>query len=478
MNAHNVPAVQSNLREVVQEYLAKRDGGKVFREVVGGELEAIAEYPGLDAVVKEYERFHTQVDMASTVGGTYVGRVYNYHPSISKSTLAANLLESAWRHVYRGLNIGEVAPAKDRKQFELSLKNPPEFTLEKIREVFGEYLLNSRFHKLRGLAECFTNLDPAFKSHSKVKIGVEGLPKRIIITSVLNEYTKGYGADQLRDVIDSLNVVQGDPRIGHKEFHELLEEARKEGVVQHKGLKLKTFKNGNGHLIFSKHKLVQVNEALAEFYGDILPDVEQPDAKRRASTAVSKDLQYYPTPKKVLDHIMRDRFYQHRGENAPKLLEPSCGCGRILDAVKAEHPEIQTIGVEVHSGRAQEAMNKGHRVLIGNFLQVVPKAEYDWVFMNPPFYGQHWRKHLEHAIKFLRPAPENKPYLSGAVICILPATAFYDGHLGDMGLVRKDAHLQERGWRDTGWHDLPVASFAESGTNVPTGYFVTDGKKV
>jgi hypothetical protein len=40
-----------------------------------------------------------------------------------------------------------------------------------------------------------------------------------------------------------------------------------------------------------------VNLALAEFYGEVLADcTEDEEPARRQSTAVSRDLQYYPTP--------------------------------------------------------------------------------------------------------------------------------------------------------------------------------------
>lgn len=64
--------------------------------------------------------------------------------------------------------------------------------------------------------------------------------------------------------------------------------------------------------------------------------------------------------------------------------------------------------------------------------------------MNPPFYGRHYLHHVRHALKFLRPG--------GVLVAILPATAWYD-------------HDELKGE----WQDLPVASFAAAGTNVPTG---------
>lgn len=133
------------------------------------------------------------------------------------------------------------------------------------------------------------------------------------------------------------------------------------------------------------------------------------------------------------------------GHNPPapiRVLEPSCGDGRILDAVRARRQ--QGLGIEYHAGRAAEAKAKGHSVVTANFLECPPRAEFDAVVMNPPFYGRHYVKHVRHALKFLKPG--------GTLVSILPATAHYD-------------HQELEGE----WRDLPVGSFAEAGTNVPTG---------
>lgn len=88
------------------------------------------------------------------------------------------------------------------------MENPPEFTIENVSATFGDYWINQRHHILKGLAECFCDLDPAYRSHTKVKIGVEGLPKRIIIQS-----TTGYGSwgwERTRDTLNALNVFRGN----------------------------------------------------------------------------------------------------------------------------------------------------------------------------------------------------------------------------------------------------------------------------
>jgi SAM-dependent methyltransferase len=125
-----------------------------------------------------------------------------------------------------------------------------------------------------------------------------------------------------------------------------------------------------------------------------------------------------------------------------RVLEPSCGDGRIMDELRARNCSV--LGFEYHAARAAEARAKGHPVVNANFLEQTPKPEFDKVVMNPPFYGRHYVKHVRHALKFLKPG--------GSLVSILPATAHYD-----------------HGELSGEWRDLPVASFADAGTNIPTG---------
>lgn len=483
MNAQTqVPATIDSLEDVVTEYNEKIED--------------------IDQLIKDYEGFHDQVNMRSSVKGTYVGRIFNYHPSLHSKTIENNLKTSAWRYAYKRLRIDQLATAKERKQFEMAMENPPEFTMDNLRATFGPYAAAPRFQILKGLAECFADLDPAFKSHSKVKIGVKGLPKRIVLTNCTGY--SSWGRERLHDTINALRVFRGQSHLDHLEFEQFLayNNAAMNGasewmpgvrytrtsVVEHDGafymqvgygqasdtleigdakgdnswrkldnpepgLTLKTYKNGNGHLHFSPELLNEINLALAEFYGEVLPDVEGEAEKQRPSTAVSTKLQYFPTPRAVIDRILCGITTRERA----KVLEPSCGDGIVMDAVRAWCPTADMVGVEVHPERAHQARMKGHGVMLGNFLETAPKDEYDFVFMNPPFHGTHWKKHLKHARKFLKQRTDGN-WRCGTLICILPATAFYDGHLEEMG-------ISERAWTD-----LPVASFAESGTNVPTGY--------
>lgn len=398
----------------------------------------VAEYEtkceGVEQSIAEFDKAFERLGMSGTVQGTFVepigSKSYLYPDSIRK-----NLLKSAWRTIYSRLQIERIASAADKKKFEMAMADPAPLTVDNARATFGDYFTRTRWHILRGLAEVFTGLDPAFKSHQRVAIGVKGLPKRIILPG-WGEYSCGYAQDRFKDMVNALAALRGQPLFDHSEMLALQEQFKSgDGVLAERGLTVRRFQNGNAHVFFDKWALLDINRALAEFYGEVLPDAVDREASSR--TDVAKDLQFYWTPQDAVDRLLEFGSVK-KGQ---RVLEPSCGDGRILDALRAKG--CSSLGIEFHPGRAAEAKAKGHAVAVGNFLEQPPVDEFDAVVMNPPFYGRHYAQHVRHAYKFLRPG--------GTLVSILPASARYD-------------HKELEGT----WEDLPVASFADAGTNIPT----------
>lgn len=420
----------------------------------------------LEEALAAFESAGNALKMAATIGGTF-GNVSIDTGNVWLATLQKSLLTSAWKHIYEKLNIARLASPADKRRFEQSITDPAPFTLDNIRATFGHYIADPRGSILRGLAEVFCDLDPAYKSHDRVKIGVTGLPKRVILGSVGG--FGSWGKDRLESILNALAAYQGKPLVTWAEIDALLKDGEallKGGDIPHphrskyepetmfvtaRGVRLKRFGNGNGHLHFEPDTLADINRALAEFYGDVLPDAaEERPTKKAESTAVSKDLQYYPTPPSVVDLVLNG--IDLRGE---RVLEPSCGCGRFLDAMNKAG--ARCVGIEFDPGRAAQSRAKGHNVLVANFLETVPTEDFDHVVMNPPFFGRHYLKHIEHAIGFLKP--------DGTLTAILPATARYDhGVINEEWARQRGARLSQ--W--SAWQDLPVGSFAESGTNINT----------
>lgn len=448
MTAH-VPVIPRRVSDILDEYQAKADAAA-------------------DAVAA-WEQAQAAFGMAATVAGRYVKSMVNDRVMADANAVRRNLLESAWRALYAAMQIDRLASANDKRRFESLFASPPPLTIVSVREHFGAFILDPRQNILRGLAEVFCALDPAYKSHSNVKIGVAKLPKRIIIPS-FGSYGS-YGRDKLRDVVNAMASLRGQPLMEQAEWNEIDRAHRKgEDAALHggmlptyrngeyvpepspnRGLTIRKFGNGNAHIFFSPEAQRDINLGLAEFYGDVLPDTPDAPEAKQPGTAVAKDLQFYPTPQTVIERILDEvGVYApqqwRRDEFKPlRVLEPSCGDGRIMDEIRRRGHHA--IGYEVHPGRAAEARARGNAVVTGNFLEQPPAPEFDRVVMNPPFYGRHYVKHVRHALEFLKPG--------GRLVSVLPASAHYD-HKGLSG------H----------WEDLPVASFAESGTNIPTGYLI------
>ncbi|GAB5434782.1 MAG: DUF4942 domain-containing protein [Epibacterium sp.] len=448
MNMHNVPALPAKIENLVADYEAKR--------------------ASIPALIDAFEASAKELKASCCLGGTFAGDPLGFVSSPSAKTFEETLRESAWRHVYQLANLDMIASASDRQKFDRELKDAPEFTEDNILATFGPYLTDARYHILKGLAECFSQLDPAYKSHCKVKIGVQGLPKRVVLNNVVGQFSYGsYGEEKLRDMLNCLEVLEGRPHLSYKVFADMLREAKKHGETDFNGGKIRAFKNGNVHVLFDKDALRRINLGLAEFYGDVLAENDYPRPDKPASTAVSKDLAFYWTSEAVAARVVAevscltpDRVAlraQNQLPEAPKVLEPSCGQGHLMDAIRATCPRARTIGVEVHAGRAAQAEAKGHKVQRGNFLDIQPEAVFDAVVMNPPFAGDHWKKHLKHALKFLRNGEAWND--KGTLVCILPASAEVDGHLKEMGISYR-------------WYDLPTGSFRAAGTNVNTGFIV------
>lgn len=390
--------------------------------------------------IKAFANAEAQIDNAVQVIGGITSESIITRSYPSESAGQRILLSSAWQAIYIRLGLDNVFSAEDKRKFQQSLTKPAPLTLENLQATFGKYWENPRYYILKGLAEAFCSLDKFYKSHSNFGFGVNKIPKRAILSN-FNGYGT-WGADRLKDIAEAMLQVTGEPKLTQEELSSIQKyRLRIEDFdIPRLGLSIKMFKNGNAHVHFNARALQVVNDALAEFYGDVLPDAHDKGDKPQ-STAVAKDLQFYRTPKAVVDRVI-ESVYLPKGA---LVLEPSCGDGAILDGLRKAG--YQCSGIEYHAGRALEARAKGHSVLTANFLDTAPDPVYDAVIMNPPFYGKHYLKHIEHAMKFIKPG--------GVLVSILPASAWYE-------------HGKIKGQ----WHDLPIGSFRESGTNVNTGFVI------
>jgi hypothetical protein len=339
----------------------------------------------------------------------------------------------------------------------------PEVTEPTVRATFEHYRDTSGLIFQRGLARCFSDLDRRFKSHDAFKIG-----SRMILTNAFDQWGHWsyYGRirETIMDVERTFAVLAGRSR--DYEIGSILRRVTedrggglypRQSVTEGEFFRIRTFKNGNAHLWFTRDDLVEkANLVLADYYGAVIPDGVNADVSHddlgTKCTALAKDLSYYWTPKAVVDRLLSNCYVEGK-----RVLEPSAGTGHIVRELLEKGATVDA--VEVHPERVRELSKTTHprlRVRAANFLAMQPEPVYDCVVMNPPFYGTHWIKHVRHAFDFLKPG--------GTLRAVVPIGA---------DLNESAPYAKFRAWanpyRDR-WssQDLPAESFIDAGTRVST----------
>ena len=123
---------------------------------------------------------------------------------------------------------------------------------------------------------------------------------------------------------------------------------------------------------------------------------------------------YYPTPPRVLEMIAKllhpDRYGKGPKTDGDKpvcrLLDPCCGTGEALANIadlvtergQAGGTALQTYGVELHQGRAQEAAEILDRILASDlFATSIANGVFSVLYLNPPYDDDQEDKRVEHA---------------------------------------------------------------------------------
>jgi type I restriction-modification system DNA methylase subunit len=101
-----------------------------------------------------------------------------------------------------------------------------------------------------------------------------------------------------------------------------------------------------------------------------------------------------------------DRMVELLPAGMKRLLEPSCGEGSLVRAVRKVHPDIRIVAVDINDkALAKIPVEYNTIVLQGDFLSINPDfgERFDAICMNPPFTKGQDAKHVNHALDFLKP---------------------------------------------------------------------------
>lgn len=162
------------------------------------------------------------------------------------------------------------------------------------------------------------------------------------------------------------------------------------------------------------------------------------------------EFEFFPTPTNVVDQLLSLADIR-RGM---RVLEPSAGRGAIAIPCFEAGGLVDCYELMPANYKLLAADDRLEEVNEVDFLAVEPNPIYDRVVMNPPFSRQSDIKHVQHALRFLKP--------EGRLVAIMAAgVEFRQDKLatGFRALVEERGGEIER---------LPEGSFKDSGTGVNT----------
>ena len=400
----------------------------------------------------------------------YTALFHSFDPGKSLESWRRHIDARTWMALFSQTGMDGLMDATAKAQLNQDLRGSvPEVTEDAVFQILGDLVADAQTIFQRGLAKCFSDLDRRFKSHDVYKLG-----SRIILTHAFGTWGMNDNvAATITDIERVSIVLDGDPKPKLGGLVAAIKADRGHGwdprqsVTHSDYFKVRTFKNGNAHLWFTRDDLVEkANLVLADWYGEVLADGVPREAEIKPGTALSKDLAFYRTPKDAAQFAFRDAWLSGR------VLEPSAGDGALVrwllecwdEAAKApwfKQAPLSIVAYEAHGGRSAQLdaiASSDSRVtsIRANFLQALPTGDFDQVVMNPPFAGTHYIDHVLHAWEFLAPG--------GKLMAILPITA----RLGQDPVRQRFQDWVEARCDYGCWSDLPAQSFKTSGTNVNT----------
>jgi predicted RNA methylase len=195
------------------------------------------------------------------------------------------------------------------------------------------------------------------------------------------------------------------------------------------------------------HALRMANDETGYRMDDMRPRFVQLAARHENGTAprAVSAFQLFQTPPALAARLVAAL----NPTRSDRVLEPSAGLGRILDAI-AKTPAWDVTAVEIAANLAGELYRQERpevRIVQRDFLActVADLGTFDAIAMNPPFHMRADIQHILHALTFLKPGGK------------LAALCMDTRHRAEA--LRPLAHS---------WEVIPAGTFNKEGTSVGT----------
>jgi hypothetical protein len=269
-------------------------------------------------------------------------------------------------------------------------------------------------------------------------------------------------ADRLERTAQALRALADMHEAG--DVPELLRGFTSKAAV-YKALGVRTTSTGYYHIAATDEHSDESPEAAALWATLEGKSDEQREADRlrdlRAEVRGRKIPGYFPTPAELARDMVDRLNIRSTAPESWTLLEPSAGCGAILDEVEQLAAEPLTVVYEVNPTLCGILQAKGYDARPRDFLQEKPgEFQFDAVLMNPPFEKMQDVDHVRHAFEFLKPG--------GRLVAIMSPGPFF----------RDTAKARDfRGWLEelgAEVEEIEAGAFKESGTGVASRLVVID----
>lgn len=200
------------------------------------------------------------------------------------------------------------------------------------------------------------------------------------------------------------------------------------------------------------HALRMENDAAGYAMEEMRPRFDSLNARHEAGTAprAVSAFNLFQTPVAVAERLA-GLLGLKGGE---RILEPSAGLGRLLDAVKLYSP-AEVVAMEISPACCAELFHQNRADVTlkqRDFLTVAPGdlGLFDAIIMNPPFHMRADIRHIMHARQFLKPGGK------------IAAICFNQPNRAELKRISSQ------------WIEIESGAFKESGTRVETAICIID----
>jgi hypothetical protein len=398
------------------------------------------------------------------------------------SSMERELKRAAWASLISKLQLERVMSAKKRQEMhdalgqsaeavKLRRKNAdpidsfPDVTPESILEVLSTYADSAGEFLNDSCLEIYQWLKPGARDGYKTNVKNRWkLGKKVIRSFALGDprfmirYRVSFDFERYFHTMDTIFHLLDGKGIPPNHRGPLVEAINatlisSDGYGETEYFKFRCCKNRSLHLEFKRPDLVNAFNLRCGCPNALPGDDSVPysgayEPDKTVPFAPGGDYGFFQTPRPLAESLVEMAGITRESV----VLEPSAGAGRLARAADDVGATVDC--VEAQANLATSLQHMGYNTTKANFLDVVPRAEYSHVLMNPPFSDGQASAHIRHAWEFLRPG--------GTLVAVADKGVTFRS---DKRTVAFREWLSKIGATVTA---LPSKSFSESGTDVET----------